>query len=199
MKNTKLNLVHFISVLSFSLLISSVSAQKTNLIDVKAILLIQASFIGLNTTLDDPCLPTPFPWVTCNSDAVPRITALNCGNKNLIGLLVDFSAMDALEIIDFSNNHLAQDFPDFLADFPKLKELNLANNNLFGTVPTSLQKNKDLKLALTGNTKLLCFSDEATCSATDLIRGVNTGSRINSLQSILGGVVSTFVMLWAFV
>ncbi|KAI3865854.1 hypothetical protein MKX03_020602, partial [Papaver bracteatum] len=76
MKNTKLNFVYFISVLSFSLLILSVSAQKTNLLDAGAILLIQASFVGLNSTLTDPCLPTPLSWVTCNSDAVPRITAL---------------------------------------------------------------------------------------------------------------------------
>ncbi|KAI3858857.1 hypothetical protein MKW92_051484 [Papaver armeniacum] len=198
MKNTKLNPFHLISLLSFSLLVLSVSAQKTNLVDAGAILLIQASFIGLNSTWDDPCLPTPLPWVTCNSDAVPRITALNCGNKNLIGVFVDFSAMDALETIDFSNNHVTQDFPDFFTKFPKLKELNLADNNLFGTVPTSLQNNKDLKLKLSGN-KGLCYSDEAVCGAIELARGVNAGSRINSLQSILGTVISIFVMFWFIV
>ncbi|XP_026413165.1 putative leucine-rich repeat receptor-like serine/threonine-protein kinase At2g19230 [Papaver somniferum] len=198
MKNTKLNLVHFISALSFSLLILSVSAQKTNLIDAGAILVIQASFKGLNSTLADPCLPTPLSWVTCNSDAVPRIIALNCGNKDLIGVFVDFSVMDALEIIDFSNNHLTQDFPDFLAEFPKLKELNLADNNLFGTVPTSLQKNKDLKLKLSGN-KGLCYSDEAVCGPIELAKGVNAGSRINSLESIIGTVISALVMFWFIV
>ncbi|KAI3942163.1 hypothetical protein MKW98_003762 [Papaver atlanticum] len=198
MKNIKLNLVHFISVLSFSLLILSVSAKKTNLIDVGAIVLIQASFIGLNSTWADPCLPTPLPWVTCNSDDTPRITALNCGNRNLVGLFVDFSAMDALETIDFSNNHVTQDFPDFLAEFPKLKELNLANNNLFGTVPTSLQNNKNLKLKLSGN-KGLCYSDDAVCGPIELAKGVNAGSRINSLQSILGTVISIFVMFWFIV
>ncbi|KAI3870893.1 hypothetical protein MKW92_040848 [Papaver armeniacum] len=185
MNNTKINVFHFISVLSFSLLVLSVSAQKTNLVDAAAILLIQASFVGLNSTLADPCHPTPLSWVTCNSDAVPRITALNCGNKNLIGIFVDFSAMDALETIDFSNNHVTQDFPDFFTKFPKLKELNLADNNLFGTVPTSLQKNENLKLN--------------HCGAIELARGVNAGSRINSLQSIFGTVISIFVMFWFIV
>ncbi|KAI3860511.1 hypothetical protein MKX03_017893, partial [Papaver bracteatum] len=38
---------------------------------------------------------------------------------------------------------------------------NLAHNNLSGTVPLSLENNKNLKLTLTGNK--LCFSDEDVC------------------------------------
>ncbi|KAI3961402.1 hypothetical protein MKX01_004071 [Papaver californicum] len=169
MKNSKLNLVHSISVLSFSLLILSASAQKnaTHPVDVAAIILLQSTFPSLgviNSSSADPCLPTPYSWVTCNSDENPRVTALNCGNKDLNGTLFDFSLMDALEIIDFSNNHLTQDFPDFLAKFPKLKELNLANNKLFGTVPTSLRENKNLKLTLEPGNPVLCASDDCISS-----------------------------------
>ncbi|KAI3870892.1 hypothetical protein MKW92_040847 [Papaver armeniacum] len=204
MKNTKLNQVHYISVLSFSLLILSVSAQPaTNPDDVAGIKLLLSAFpaLGLNATFGklpaDPCLPTPYPWVTCTSDDTPRITALNCGGKQLFGTLVDFTIMDALEIIDFSDNMLIQQFPDFLAEFPNLKVLNLADNTLTGTVPTSLQKNKKLNLTLTGNL-LLCFSDEKVCKPNEYIDlppgtpgmpGKNAGSRKNPLQIILGTVV----------
>ncbi|KAI3865856.1 hypothetical protein MKX03_020604 [Papaver bracteatum] len=171
-KNAKLNLVHFISVLSFSLLILSVSAQKTNPGDVAGIKQLISTFamLGYNESFaelpEDPCLPTPYPWVTCSSDDTPRVTALN-----------------------------------------------LANNTLTGTVPTSLQKNKNLKLTLTGN-KYLCFSDEKECKPTEeYIEGTvvnypsgmagtpgkNAGSPTNSLQIILGSVTSIFVMFWVVV
>ncbi|KAI3957906.1 hypothetical protein MKW92_009023 [Papaver armeniacum] len=229
MKNTKLNLVHFISLLFFSLIILSVSAQKTNPGDVAGIKQLISTFamLGYNETFaelpEDPCLPTPYPWVTCSSDDTPRITALNCGNRKpkLLGALPDFTSMDALKIIDFENNLVVGEFPDFLAEFPELEELNLANNTLTGTVPTSLQKNKNLKLTLTGN-KYLCFSDEKECKPTEYIEGTvvnyppgmpgmpampgtagtpgkNAGSRKNSLQIILGSVTSIFVMFWFIV
>ncbi|KAI3992285.1 hypothetical protein MKX01_030006 [Papaver californicum] len=222
MKNTKLNLVHYISVFSFSLLILSVSAQPaTYPADVAGIKELLAMFpsLGYNETFgdlpDDPCLPTPYPWVTCSSDDTPRITAINCGNRTskLYGALPDFSSMDALEIIDLSNNFLIGEFPDFLADFPKLIELNLEDNHFMGTVPTSLQKNKNLKLTLTGNT-LLCFSDEKECNPMEkYIEGTgielppgtpgmpakNAGSRKNSLQIILGTVISIFAVFWVVV
>ncbi|RZC76207.1 hypothetical protein C5167_000301, partial [Papaver somniferum] len=91
----------------------------------------------------DPCLPTPFSWVQCSSDVAPRIVALNLGGSSvLVGVfLPDFSAMDALEI------------------------MNLANNFLFGTVPISLMikaNEKTLNLTLTGMVNL-CFSDGSEC------------------------------------
>ncbi|XP_026413645.1 probable LRR receptor-like serine/threonine-protein kinase At5g16900 [Papaver somniferum] len=173
MRNTKLNLVNYISVLAFSLLVLSTSAQKTYPADVEGIKLLQSEFNDLNYNEtfaklpDDPCLPTPYYWVTCSLDDTPRVTELNLGNRKLLfGTLPDFSSMDALEIIDLRNCSLVGEFPDFLAEFPKLKELNLMDNHFMGTVPTSLQKNKDLKLTLSGNT-LLCFSDEKECKPTE--------------------------------
>ncbi|KAI3877639.1 hypothetical protein MKW92_017697 [Papaver armeniacum] len=125
MKNTKVNLVRLILLaLSFSSRLLTVSAQ-TNPTDVAALSLLQNNFplLALIST-GDPCLPTPHFWLECSSDPTPRITALNLNGAALAGVLLpDFSAMDALEIIDLSNNLLVLEFPDFLANFPNLKVL----------------------------------------------------------------------------
>ncbi|KAI3992290.1 hypothetical protein MKX01_030011 [Papaver californicum] len=171
-KNTKVNLIHFLSALSFSSLLLTVSAL-TDSTDAEAIDLLKTTFplLGLTST-GDPCLPTPYLWVQCSSHFTPRIVALNLHDSLLITdsslPLPDFSAMDALEIIDLSDNVLQGEFPDFLANFPDLKVLNLANNFLTGTVPTSLRdksKANTLKLTLTGvGMPPLCFSDGNSCS-----------------------------------
>ncbi|RZC76199.1 hypothetical protein C5167_001175 [Papaver somniferum] len=170
MKSTNLNLVHFISVLFLSsLLFSTVSAltDETNstvtghtnskdgdtgsTIDTYPMLEYLAT--DDENESDDPCLPIiKYSWTNCTSDDTPRITALNLGLSGAMSNadLPDFSVMDALEIIDLSDNFLSHEFPDFLADFPKLKVLNLANNYLTGTVPTSLRKkSKEKTLNLT--------------------------------------------------
>ncbi|KAI3877636.1 hypothetical protein MKW92_017694 [Papaver armeniacum] len=177
MRSTNVSLVHFLSVVLFfsSLFILKGSAQtgETNSTDVETL----ALFIDMSSG-DDPCLPTPQSWVECSSDDTPRITALNLGNSGLYGPIPDFSAMDALEIIDLGNNLFIEEFPDFFANFPKLKVLNLAYNNFYGTIPTSLSNNKKLELTLTGM-ELLCYSDEATCDTgteTETSPGTNEGT-----------------------
>ncbi|XP_026379625.1 probable LRR receptor-like serine/threonine-protein kinase At5g59680 [Papaver somniferum] len=74
----------------------------------------------------DPCLPSPFTWdwVACDSDAnSPRVIVLYLNGLGLTGSLPDFSAMDALETIDFSNNRLTQEIPEFLGTLSKLSIL----------------------------------------------------------------------------
>ncbi|KAI3942162.1 hypothetical protein MKW98_003761 [Papaver atlanticum] len=240
MKGANKNLVRFLSALFLSslLFILTVSAQtdetdstvtgETNSTDVEAIALLFNTFPLLGVlSPGDPCLPTPFPWVECSSDDTPRITALNLGNyDSVVGVdLPDFSAMDALETIDLSNDFLVLDFPDFLADFPKLKVLNLANVLFTGTVPTSLwerSKNKTLKLTLTGLGTTLCYSDEAVCqvdTGSGTSPGTNGGtptgnsgmtttnfnptpvkSRKNkTVPIVLGTGIPIFVIFWAIV
>ncbi|KAI3987121.1 hypothetical protein MKX01_036911 [Papaver californicum] len=181
------NLLHLLSVLFLSSLLfltasaltddetnSTTLTGHTNSNDVEAIQLLIDNYpsLGFLSTddQDDPCLPEPYSWVNCSSDDIPRITALILGNSGALSFgadLPDFSIMDALEFIDLSNNILRQEFPDFLADFPKLKLLNLANNYLTGTVPTSLRKKSEentFNLTLTGEgMNQLCFSDEDVC------------------------------------
>ncbi|KAI3940678.1 hypothetical protein MKW98_029997 [Papaver atlanticum] len=133
--------------------------QGTNSTDVEALGLLQKSFIQLRDWNGDPCLPSPYTWdwVDCNDDPdSPRVTALNLNNLGLTGLLPDFSAMDALKIINLSNNNLTQEIPEFLGTFPELTVLNLADNNFNGTVPSSISDNVNLKFNATGNPNLLC-------------------------------------------
>ncbi|KAI3987127.1 hypothetical protein MKX01_036917 [Papaver californicum] len=215
LRSTNVNLVHFLLVLSFStsLFILRVSAQtgETNSTDVETL----ALFIDIPNG-DDPCLPKPLSWVECSSDDTPRITALNLGNAGLYGAIPDFSAMDALEIIDLSNNLFIEEFPDFFANFPKLKVLNLAYNSFYGTIPTSLSNNKKLELTLTGMEPLLCYSDEDTCE-TDTGTNEGTSTRTNGLTPtsstrtqtksrkkktvpiVLGTLIPIFLIFWAIV
>ncbi|XP_026378080.1 LRR receptor-like serine/threonine-protein kinase IOS1 [Papaver somniferum] len=110
--------------------------------------------------------------------------------------------MDALEVIDLSDNILIGEFPDFLANFPKLKVLNLANNFLNGTVPTSLRDKSEaneLELTLTGKNMTLCFSDENTCRTIGLTptsnKTPNLGIRIAIRIGIgLGILIGLFVI-----
>ncbi|XP_026424704.1 probable LRR receptor-like serine/threonine-protein kinase At1g67720 isoform X2 [Papaver somniferum] len=135
-----MNLVHFISVLSISsLIILSASAQtrKTKSTDVEALRVLEASF-GIISLSSDPCLPEPYSWIKCSSDDTPRITTIDLHDENIYGVtLPDFSSMDALEI------------------------MNLAGNFFYGTIPTSLENNKNVIVTLTGTQQgFLCYSDK---------------------------------------
>lgn len=179
MKSAYVNLVRFLSVLSLSSLVFlTVSAQtdgtnptvpgKTNSNDVLAIEWLVNSQFAYVSKKEDPCLPKPYPWLKCSSENTPRITEINLPfSFRLGGNLQDFSPMDALEKINLSNNYYlgyGKEFPDFLANFPKLKVLNLVGTPYSGTVPTSLKKRSDNKtLTLMLPETGLCFSDEAVC------------------------------------
>ncbi|KAI3847475.1 hypothetical protein MKW92_048923 [Papaver armeniacum] len=183
MKRTNVNLVHFISVLSLPFLLFTTVSALTNSNDVKAIQLLIDNYGSLATDdQPDPCLPEPYSWVNCSSDDTPRVTAL-----------------------DLSDNILGQEFPDFLADFPKLKVLNLANNFFTGTVPTSLRKKSKegtLNLTLTGEgMNELCFSDKDVCPTTkgtktspviDEETSTNSGNKITT-PIVLGILIPIFM------
>ncbi|KAI3940682.1 hypothetical protein MKW98_030001 [Papaver atlanticum] len=154
-------------------------AQGTNSTDVKALGLLQKNFNQLQDWNGDPCLPSPYTWdwVSCNSDTdSPRITAVNLSGLGLKGILPDFSAMDALEIIDLHNNSLMQGIPEFLGMFPKLTVLNLADNNFSGTVPSSISNNANLKFNALGNPNLSCPTS-TICNKESRIPSPNNGNR----------------------
>ncbi|KAH6765614.1 hypothetical protein C2S52_016597 [Perilla frutescens var. hirtella] len=132
----------------------------TNAKDVEGLASLQNGFSVLQEWSGDPCLPSPYTWdwIKCNSDPTPRVTALFLSGYGLSGLLPDFSSMDALQTIDLHNNSLRGPIPDFLGTFPNLKTLNLAINNLNGTIPASLSKKKGLLLTVSGNPGL-CTSN----------------------------------------
>ncbi|RZC86917.1 hypothetical protein C5167_030269 [Papaver somniferum] len=124
--------------------------QGTNPNDVKALVLLQKTYVQLQYWSGDPCLPSllyNWEWIECNYDTEsPRVIALYLSGYELTGILPDFSAMDALETINLSNNSLKQAIPEFLGTFPKLKILSLTDNDFSGAIPSSLSNNIDLKL-----------------------------------------------------
>ncbi|KAF6160057.1 hypothetical protein GIB67_021943, partial [Kingdonia uniflora] len=138
----------------------------TNTKDVKALALLQKSFDQLQEWSGDPCLPSPvtWDWIECNSDAMPRITALYLNGLGLSGKIPDFSDMDALQNIDLHNNSFTEEVPDFLGSFRKLTELNLANNNFSGKIPTSVSRKKKLKLNISGNPGIIGGSPNSSSS-----------------------------------
>ncbi|KAI3987123.1 hypothetical protein MKX01_036913 [Papaver californicum] len=216
MKSTDVNLVRFLSVLSFSsLLFLTVFAQKnetnstvtgkTNTTDVMAIQSLIDTF-SIPASTGDPCIPEPYSWVKCTSG---RVTEINLTQMASGSHLPDFSAMDALEKIDLSNNiFLTIEFPDFLANFPKLKVLNLAVVPWTGTVPTSLRErseNKTLNLTLSSWGTKLCYSDEDICP-----KETNGGTSIlrfnppplhkkDNVAIVLGILIPIFLIFWAII
>ncbi|XP_062000402.1 probable LRR receptor-like serine/threonine-protein kinase At5g10290 [Rosa rugosa] len=82
----------------------------------------------------------------------------NLSSFGLIGLLPNFSSMDALVTIDLHDNSLTGSIPEFLGSFPNLKKLDLSHNRFNGTVPPSLSgKNLSLVGEVSGT--------QASCSS----------------------------------
>ncbi|XP_010274146.1 PREDICTED: probable LRR receptor-like serine/threonine-protein kinase At1g51860 [Nelumbo nucifera] len=102
--------------------------------DVKALALLQSACYKLQEWSGDPCLPESYnwDWVECSDDKTPRIVALYLGNLGLQGSLPDFSALDALQVIDLSNNNLSGEIPDFFRKFSHLKQFASGNPGLCG-------------------------------------------------------------------
>ncbi|KAI3847473.1 hypothetical protein MKW92_048921 [Papaver armeniacum] len=228
MKSANVNLVRLLSVFSFaSILFLTVSAQidkrnptrtrKTNSTDG---ILLLFFFLRAVSVGGDPCLPVRYSWVKCSSDDTPRVTEINLAGKSSGSFLPDFSAMDALEKIDLSNSLLyGMEFPDFLANFPNLKVLNLERVPWRGTVPTSLKKRSDngtLKLTLSPKLTKMCYSDKDVCPpGTEIEAGIGTDgetfttsfdgmpsrkrkSRKKKSVPILVGII-IFVIFWGVV
>ncbi|KAJ6407387.1 hypothetical protein OIU84_010816 [Salix udensis] len=124
----------------------------------------------------DPCLPVPWSWVQCNSDARPRIVKLSLSSKNLsgnvpsdltmltglvelwldgnslTGPIPDFTGCTDLEIIHLENNQLTGELPSSLLNLPNLRELFVQNNMLSGTIPSGLSRK--VALNYSGNINL---------------------------------------------
>ncbi|CAL9191140.1 unnamed protein product, partial [Musa hybrid cultivar] len=139
-------------------LVSAALSNGTNADDVNALGTLQRQFEVLLDWNGDPCLPLSYnwEWVRCSSDEKPRITVLNLSGFRLTGVLPNFGALTALEIVyrDLHDNSLSGEIPDFLGNLPKLRILNLAYNNFSGSIPSSLTQNTNLDLEISGNLDL---------------------------------------------
>ncbi|XP_071741048.1 uncharacterized protein At1g24485-like [Rutidosis leptorrhynchoides] len=146
--------------------ISDVLTDGTDSNDVAALSLLQSTFDVLGDWKGDPCLPATYTWdwLNCSNDATPRVTALYLDSFGLSGIFPDISSMDALNTIDLHNNTLIGTIPSSLGTLPNLQLLNLADNQFTGAIPSSLSKNNKLKLTATGNPGL-CTSGKS-CSSS---------------------------------
>ncbi|GMP49498.1 hypothetical protein CsSME_00016450 [Camellia sinensis var. sinensis] len=191
--------------------VSHAVTQGTNPNDVKGLAALQSQFSLLQSWTGDPCLGLiTWLWIQCTSDpTTPRVTSLDLGSYGLVGSLPDFSSMDALQTIDFSNNLLNGPVPDFLGTLPNLQELNLANNDFQGKLPASILKNNNLTIVVSGNTNL-CASDNS-CQTTNTNNKPNSTPQTPSysstsnngssskLPAILGASISIFLVFWVIV
>ncbi|CAM6080177.1 unnamed protein product [Sphagnum tenellum] len=145
--------------------------------DVLAIESLKEAF-NLTSWLGDPCVCTPYNWITCTNDTIPRVETLMLSNYNLTGIIpgaalssltaltqlwLDHNSLDGpipnlsdlinLQSLRLQNNNITGDIPVSLASLPSLEELLLSNNNLSGTVPSALL-NEGLILQDFGNPQL---------------------------------------------
>ncbi|XP_068644901.1 uncharacterized protein At1g24485-like [Aristolochia californica] len=179
----------------------------TNGDDLDALSLLQDQFDKLQEWSGDPCLPTNFTWdwVACSSNEIPRITALYLNSFDLSGPLPDFSGLAAVETIDLHNNSLSGEIPDFLGTLPTLKELNLADNDFSGPLPSSISKNSKIKLVVSGNPNLCVSGKSCDTSSTDdtgttPIPSTSYGKKKKSkLPVILGASIPSFLVFWVIV
>nr|AMM42843.1 LRR-RLK [Vernicia fordii] len=170
-----------------------------------------ASVISLYTSADwaqeggDPCLPVPWSWLQCNSDAQPRIVKISLSNKNLTGTIPselpklkglvelwldgnsltggipDFTGCTDLEIIHLENNQLTGELSSSLANLPNLRELHVQNNLLSGTVPSSLL-NENIVLNYSGNINL--HEGGRRGKHIDIIIGASVGAAVLLIATI---------------
>ncbi|CAK9237931.1 unnamed protein product [Sphagnum troendelagicum] len=147
-------------------------ATMTNNQDAIAIEEIKSS-MNLTDWTGDPCVPVPYPWVTCSTDSnfVPSITAVNLSGYNLTGpispsfcnllsltsLALDYNDLNGslpllnrsanLQYLFLQNNSLSGTIPYWLADLPFLSELYLPGNP-FLQGPSSMSNTKSTNIAI---------------------------------------------------
>ncbi|PSS13637.1 LRR receptor-like serine/threonine-protein kinase [Actinidia chinensis var. chinensis] len=120
------------------------------------------SIESVETNEGDPCVPVQWEWVTCNSNAPPRITKIMLSGKNvqgeipsglnnmaaltelwldgnsLTGSIPDMSRLINLKIVHLENNKLSGPLPSYLGRLQNLQELYVQNNSLSGEIPPAL-------------------------------------------------------------
>ncbi|XP_049934154.1 probable LRR receptor-like serine/threonine-protein kinase PAM74 isoform X2 [Nymphaea colorata] len=164
----------------------------TESLDVKALGEFQRSYVQLQAWSGDPCLPIGYAWdwINCSSDPAPRVTALKLSGYGLTGSLADFSGLTALQTIDLHNNSLSGNIPEFLGKFTFLTELNLADNQFNGSVPSSLTSNSKIHLNISGNN--LSGNSSDTTNKKKSHAGIIAGAVIASFLFLLLVILAVF-------
>ncbi|CAM6038066.1 unnamed protein product [Sphagnum compactum] len=174
--------------------------------DALAIESVKEAF-NLTSWLGDPCAYTPYDWITCTTDTIPRVETLKLSNYSLTGAIpaAALSNLTALTELQLQNNNITGDIPVWLASLPSLQELLLSNNNLSGTMPSALLNDKSLTFQYSGN-PLLCNANGGCPSPPSPSPISNSTLHNATVPAIVGGVVGglfvaaalTLVLIYVF-
>ncbi|KAI3801444.1 hypothetical protein L1987_29549 [Smallanthus sonchifolius] len=115
-------------------------------------------------------------------------------------LLNRFSYGASQILSDLHNNSLTGTIPDFLGTMPNLRQLNLADNQFSGRIPTTLSKNNKQKLIVTGNPSL-CTSGKSCSNSPETINSDPgstpvTSKKSSALPVVLGTTIPAFFLVW---
>ncbi|KAH8936918.1 hypothetical protein BDL97_17G111600 [Sphagnum fallax] len=189
-------------------------ATITNYQDAITIAEIKSS-MNLTDWTGDPCVPVPYPWITCSTDSnyVPSITAVNLSGYNLTGpispsfgnllsltsLALDYNDLNGslpllnrltnLQYLFLQNNSLSGTIPNWLADLLFLSELFAWNNNFSGLIPpTLLSKNSNWNFTyLPGNPFLQGPSSISNTKSTNIVI---------IISPVLGGILTLVIIIF---
>ncbi|CAN5971809.1 unnamed protein product, partial [Sphagnum jensenii] len=124
--------------------------------------------LNLTSWTGDPCVHTPYDWIKCNNDTIPRVITVDLSNYNLTAILPEalnnlteltklwlnnnsltgpipnLSALTNLQSLRLEDNILTGNISAWLASLPSLQELLLSDNNLSGVIPPALLNNTNL-------------------------------------------------------
>ncbi|CAK9869277.1 unnamed protein product, partial [Sphagnum jensenii] len=172
------------------------------------------SSMNLTDWTGDPCVPVPYPWVTCSTDSnfVPSITAVNLSGYNLTGpispsfgnlqnltsLALDYNDLNGslpllnhlanLQYLFLQNNSLSGMIPDWLAYLPSLSELFVWNNNFSSPIPPSLlSKNSWNFTYLPGNPFLQGLSSISNTKSTNIAIIIGP---------VIGGILTLVIIIF---
>ncbi|CAK9275841.1 unnamed protein product [Sphagnum jensenii] len=114
--------------------------------------------LNLTTWTGDPCVYTPYNWITCTPSSTnrneipPNIVAVELTNYNLTGTIPDaLSNLTMLTTLWLDDNSLQGPIPESLSAFTNLVSLRLSNNELTGSIPTWVESLNLQELILSNN------------------------------------------------
>ncbi|XP_044418771.1 probable LRR receptor-like serine/threonine-protein kinase At4g20450 [Triticum aestivum] len=161
-------------------LVEPITEVATDSGDARAMMSIQENFGVEKNWMGDPCAPKAFAWIGLTCSYPPahasKITALNVSSFGLAGTIsTDFGDLNALQYL------LVRD---------------LSSNDLYGTIPDSLQKSQNGTLSLrVGNNANICANGTACGSSRKKINGALLAAIVIPIVAVIAIFVVLFLLL----
>uniref|UniRef100_A0A453NC18 Protein kinase domain-containing protein n=1 Tax=Aegilops tauschii subsp. strangulata TaxID=200361 RepID=A0A453NC18_AEGTS len=158
-------------------LVEPITEVATDSGDARAMMSIQENFGVEKNWMGDPCAPKAFAWIGLTCSYPPahasKITALNVSSFGLAGTIsTDFGDLNALQYLD------------------------LSSNDLYGTIPDSLQKSQNGTLSLrVGNNANICANGTACGSSRKKINGALLAAIVIPIVAVIAIFVVLFLLL----